>query len=453
MKQCLCCSNKGLFLKLNNGLCRNCYEELTSLEKAYETILVDTVSSESNPIKLIASTSMLMIKLRKFECITNTVKASDCERLLTTLNSNISPFLDENLISKNPTDTIKSDKTIDTTITPKLNIVDPISTTIPTIKPDVFYDKPSSLEGKSSSIIPVLPTDNSVVLSDLYSDNSNLEPSQANLDQPVETIAIEPVTQPIDTSLYSDAENLVQTLISTNLTIDELAYYTFLLKDTYLKQLRDYKIYEICDTNLENLITSNLNKISLNINCPVEDIYSYYNYVSFSIQTTGLKSCCNDIIEICAHKVRYGQIEDTFSTLVNPQKSISLTVENNTKISNRDLINAPTTDVVLTDFLNFTEGLKLVAHNFNFNFDFINYHYEKIFHKNITTKSECTIKLYRIRYKHYHGIPPKYFSILDCCTDILSTDDIDKINNIESIAASTALATYKIYEILKSRYK
>ena len=46
------------------------------------------------------------------------------------------------------------------------------------------------------------------------------------------------------------------------------------------------------------------------------------DYVVFDLETTGTNIISDAIIEISAVKVRKGSITDTFSTLVNPERSI-----------------------------------------------------------------------------------------------------------------------------------
>ena len=44
------------------------------------------------------------------------------------------------------------------------------------------------------------------------------------------------------------------------------------------------------------------------------------DYVVFDLETTGLSPVSDRIIEISGLRVRAGQVEETFSTLVNPEK-------------------------------------------------------------------------------------------------------------------------------------
>ena len=95
------------------------------------------------------------------------------------------------------------------------------------------------------------------------------------------------------------------------------------------------------------------------------------SYVVFDIETTGFSPDVNHIIEIGAVKVEGGKITERFSSFVNPQVPIPYRIEELTHINDSMVIDAPTIDVVLPDFLHFCEGCVLVAHNADFDVNFI----------------------------------------------------------------------------------
>ena len=95
------------------------------------------------------------------------------------------------------------------------------------------------------------------------------------------------------------------------------------------------------------------------------------SYVVFDIETTGFSPDVNHIIEIGAVKVENGKIVDRFSSFVNPQVPIPYRIEELTHINDSMVIDAPTVDVVLPQFLAFCEGCVMVAHNADFDVSFI----------------------------------------------------------------------------------
>ncbi len=94
-------------------------------------------------------------------------------------------------------------------------------------------------------------------------------------------------------------------------------------------------------------------------------------FVVFDIETTGFSPEVNKIIEIGAVKVENGKIVDRFSTFVNPQIPIPFRIEELTHISDDMVMDAPTIDKVLPQFLEFCEGCIMVAHNADFDMSFI----------------------------------------------------------------------------------
>ncbi|MBE0068056.1 PolC-type DNA polymerase III [Thermoanaerobacterium thermosaccharolyticum] len=95
------------------------------------------------------------------------------------------------------------------------------------------------------------------------------------------------------------------------------------------------------------------------------------SFVVFDIETTGLSSINDSIIEIGAVKIKDCQIVDTFETFVNPQIHISNFITKLTGITDDMVKRYPSIDEVLPKFLEFIKGSTLVAHNANFDVTFI----------------------------------------------------------------------------------
>ncbi len=95
------------------------------------------------------------------------------------------------------------------------------------------------------------------------------------------------------------------------------------------------------------------------------------DFVVFDIETTGFSPINNRIIEIGAVKVQGGEITDRFSAFVNPLVPIPFNIEKLTGISDDMVVDAATIEDVLPEFLEFSEGCVLVAHNASFDMSFI----------------------------------------------------------------------------------
>ena len=109
-------------------------------------------------------------------------------------------------------------------------------------------------------------------------------------------------------------------------------------------------------------------------NIPLKDA----TYVVFDIETTGFSREYDRIIEIGASKIFQGGVIDSFQAFVNPERKLSEKIKNLTNISDSDVENAETIDVVLPKFLEFCKDTILVAHNAIFDVPFIYRNIERL---------------------------------------------------------------------------
>lgn len=94
-------------------------------------------------------------------------------------------------------------------------------------------------------------------------------------------------------------------------------------------------------------------------------------FVVFDIETTGLNSHTNEIIEIGAVKIKAGRIVDRYSQLINPGRSIPYHITEITSITDEQVANEPKIDEVIGKFVDFIGDAVLVAHNAPFDMGFI----------------------------------------------------------------------------------
>lgn len=95
------------------------------------------------------------------------------------------------------------------------------------------------------------------------------------------------------------------------------------------------------------------------------------NYVGFDLETTGLNPKYDKIIEIGAVRVKNGELVDTFSTFVNPARSLPTRIVELTGIRDENVADAPYIDEILDSFLQFVGEDVLLGHNILFDYSFI----------------------------------------------------------------------------------
>ena len=103
-------------------------------------------------------------------------------------------------------------------------------------------------------------------------------------------------------------------------------------------------------------------------------------FVVFDLETTGLNSTpsagtMDRIIEIGAYKIIGGEIKESFTTFVNPQRKLSAEIIGLTGIDQKTVDAAPAYEAVMPDFFKFIDGCYLVGHNAaNFDYKFIEFY-------------------------------------------------------------------------------
>jgi len=136
------------------------------------------------------------------------------------------------------------------------------------------------------------------------------------------------------------------------------------------------------------------------------------SFVAFDLETTGLSSRNDRIIEIGAVKLKNGEEIDRFQTFVDPERPLDPKIVELTGITDAMLQGAPKIEEVLPKFLEFVGEQVLVAHNSDFDTGFI--------------RAECTRQ----------GIPYRYTA---ADTLILSQNLLPHLNKFKLNIVSDAL--------------
>ena len=95
-------------------------------------------------------------------------------------------------------------------------------------------------------------------------------------------------------------------------------------------------------------------------------------FIAFDTETTGLSSTTDRVIEIGAVKFDKDGIKEKFETLINPQKPIPPECTEINHITDEMVKDAPLAEEALKNFSSFIKDGILIAHNVNFDLNFIN---------------------------------------------------------------------------------
>ncbi len=97
-------------------------------------------------------------------------------------------------------------------------------------------------------------------------------------------------------------------------------------------------------------------------------------FVIFDVETTGLSATGGDrIVEIAALKVKAGEIIGEYYSLVNPKRALSLEAMQINQITEEMIADAPTSEKVLPELIDFISGGCVAGHNVRFDLGFVGY--------------------------------------------------------------------------------
>lgn len=120
------------------------------------------------------------------------------------------------------------------------------------------------------------------------------------------------------------------------------------------------------------------------------------DYTVFDLETTGVRTDYDSIIEISAVKVTGGKVADTFSSLVNPGRPIPYGATKVNGISDEMVADEPPIDIVFPKFMEFIGEDILVGHNIHsFDMKFIWRVAEEMYGKTIGNNYIDTLSMAR----------------------------------------------------------
>jgi len=157
------------------------------------------------------------------------------------------------------------------------------------------------------------------------------------------------------------------------------------------------------------------------------------------IETTGGSSKRDKITEIAIYIHDGNKVVDSYSTLINPERSIPYFITNLTGIDDKMVSDAPKFYEVAQKIVEFTNNTVFIAHNVGFDYGFVHQEFKSLGFS-FKRKKLCTVQLSR---KLLPGMGS--YSLGKLCKNL----------NIEingrHRAAGDALATVKLFEILIER--
>lgn len=180
------------------------------------------------------------------------------------------------------------------------------------------------------------------------------------------------------------------------------------------------------------------------------------DYIVFDIETTGLDSSYDEVIEIGAIKVKNNKIVSKFNSLVKPKNEINEYITELTGITNEMVKDTPTIEKILPDFMNYIGNDILIGHNVNFDINFI---YDNLYRNKFDVLTNDFIDAMRISRKLLPELPhhrlidlAKYFKI-DSTNNHRILKDCEITMNVYENLKEIALQKYDNVDEFKNAFK
>ena len=139
----------------------------------------------------------------------------------------------------------------------------------------------------------------------------------------------------------------------------------------FLRRSKDACMKDIiAEDKKDPLYISTINSIDTH-KLSEDDILHLEEYYVIDVETTGLNKSADKIVELAWVKVERGEIVDTFSTMVNPERHISFSASAVNGIYDSDVIGAPKYADLREPISTALIGSTVVGHNVHFDLSFI----------------------------------------------------------------------------------
>ena len=124
-------------------------------------------------------------------------------------------------------------------------------------------------------------------------------------------------------------------------------------------------------------------------------------FIAFDTETSSITPSTGRIIEIGAVRFTKNKIISSWNMIFNPHQTLSPFIVNLTHISQQMVDESDVIDLHLKDFIDFTEDSVIVAHNAQFDMNFLNSECEKCCLPPVKNKVADTLKLSRLLFSDF----------------------------------------------------
>ena len=124
-------------------------------------------------------------------------------------------------------------------------------------------------------------------------------------------------------------------------------------------------------------------------------------FTAFDTETSSITPSTGRIIEIGAVRFTKNKIISSWNMIFNPHQILSPFIVNLTHISQQMVDESDVIDLHLKDFIEFTEDSVIVAHNAQFDMNFLNSECEKCCLPPVKNKVADTLKLSRLLFSDF----------------------------------------------------
>ena len=178
---------------------------------------------------------------------------------------------------------------------------------------------------------------------------------------------------------------------------------------------------------------------------PAPMTYEDREFVIFDVETTGLSSVYDTIIEIGAVKMKNGEVLERFDKFINPHHPLSEQTINLTSITDEMVSAADDEDVVIKQFQDFYGDRPLCGHNVQFDVGFVNAALRRAGLSEITQPVVDTLEVSRLLH------PEQNRHTLDSLAKKYNVS-LEHHHRANQDAEATGYLLYKLLDAFKKKY-